>query len=717
MIEIRRLPKFSQTLIAASLCEQQRKMIKYISRFWYILPTKDSNIIRLLLLFLFTPILDTVGVGLIGPFTTVATNPDLMERSDWMASVYHTLGLTSKLHFILLLGVVIIATFYLKSLIYFHVQKYIYTYSYNQQTDLRLRLMRAYLNAPYDFHLRTNTAVIIQNIFNEANKFCNRAMLPILEALANLLIVLFLVLLLAITDPVATLTVSLLLFLAFAIYNKFRYRLAYLGQEASESQAEAIRVLNHAIGGFKDTRVIGCESYFENQMHRESQRYAVALTSFNVLQALPRMMLEAILITFLVGFTFACVMLSRSPQEFTATLSIFAMGSLRLMPSVNMFMSQIGALRNSTYTINKLYYDIKNLEKIKPSNQLHLSPASSEINSSPDKPHDLPVMHFRRQIVVKRLTYIYPGASEPAVQDVSLSIEKGQSIALIGKSGSGKTTLVDVLLGLLPPDSGDILVDDRSIYENLRDWQNMIGYVPQSIFLIDDTIERNIAFGVRDEWIDTEKVYQAIEAAQLSELINELPDGIKTVIGERGVRLSGGQRQRIGIARTLYHGREILVLDEATSALDSETEALVSDSIKSLIGSKTMIIIAHRLSTIEHCDRVYLLDKGKVLKTGTYREVVEDKDQAETIQNIVETKERDKALANTSYDFRSNLNPIMGFLKLLLDEVIDNKTEAQQLMNEAYSSALEMLKKLEMIEKAQIKEHEINDRISSKKIW
>ena len=229
---------------------------------------------------------------------------------------------------------------------------------------------------------------------------------------------------------------------------------------------------------------------------------------------------------------------------------------------------------------------------------------------------------FSNQIELDHITYSYENSSQLAVENISLRIKKGQSIALIGKSGSGKTTLVDIILGLLDPKAGDILVDGKSIYNNLRSWQDMVGYIPQSIFLIDDTVERNIAFGVPDRLIDTERMYQAIKAAQLEELIAQLPEGIKTQVGERGVRLSGGQRQRIGIARALYHERKILVLDEATSALDNETERLVSDAIKSLAGTKTLIIIAHRLTTVEHCDRVYLLEKGRVVESGSYREVV-----------------------------------------------------------------------------------------------
>ena len=231
-------------------------------------------------------------------------------------------------------------------------------------------------------------------------------------------------------------------------------------------------------------------------------------------------------------------------------------------------------------------------------------------------------MPFFDEIILDRITYSYPNVPEIALKNISLTIKKGQSIALIGKSGAGKTTLVDVILGLLTPDNGDIRVDDASIYKSLRFWQNLIGYIPQAIFLIDDTIERNIAFGVPDHLIDLQRVEKAIQAAQLVELIEQLPNGIKTTIGERGVRLSGGQRQRVGIARALYHEREILVLDEATAALDNETESLVSEAIKSLSGTKTIIIIAHRLTTVEHCDCIYLLEKGRIIKSGSYQEVV-----------------------------------------------------------------------------------------------
>jgi ABC-type multidrug transport system fused ATPase/permease subunit len=229
---------------------------------------------------------------------------------------------------------------------------------------------------------------------------------------------------------------------------------------------------------------------------------------------------------------------------------------------------------------------------------------------------------FSDRVILNSLTFQYPNTTRNILEDISLSIRKGESIGLIGKSGAGKTTLVDVILGLFIPQFGDIKVDGVSVYSDLRSWQNMLGYVPQSIFLIDDTLERNIAYGVADHLIDQNKLKKAIAMAQLGKVVEQLPDGVKTIIGERGVLLSGGQRQRVGIARVLYHEREILVFDEATAALDTETEHLITEATKALAGSKTIIIIAHRLSTIEHCDCIYQLEQGRILKSGSYQEVI-----------------------------------------------------------------------------------------------
>jgi ABC-type multidrug transport system fused ATPase/permease subunit len=311
-------------------------------------------------------------------------------------------------------------------------------------------------------------------------------------------------------------------------------------------------------------------------------------------------------------------------EELTSTLSIFALASIRLIPAFSNLASGISSIKNSSYALNQLYSDLKELENIENDKNQELEARSNLVQKLEHQQvlKEDKSFRFNHQVVLEQVTYSYPNASEIALEKISLTLEKGKSIAFIGKSGAGKTTLADVILGLLTPQSGDIQVDGQSIYSNLRLWQNLIGYIPQSIFLTDDTIERNIAFGVPDHLINSERLDKAIQGAQLKDVIDNLPDGVKTRVGERGVRLSGGQRQRVGIARALYHERDILVLDEATSALDNETESLVTEAIQSLSGSKTMIIIAHRLTTVQDCDCIYRMEKGKIIQSGSYREVV-----------------------------------------------------------------------------------------------
>ncbi|NMF62106.1 ABC transporter ATP-binding protein [Brasilonema octagenarum] len=599
-------------------------MKTYLSKFLYVISAKKRTIFVLLCLFLLTSVLDALGIGLVGPFMSLATHPDLVFKSSWLHWGYVNSGLKSTSQYIALLGLGIIFVFAIKSLLYFQVQRYIFNFSLTQQGLLRLRLLHGYLTVNYTYHLSKNSASLIQNIIHETFLFCYSVTLPLLSTAANSVVVFALIILLLKTDVSATASILLMLTLAFAFYNRFKDKMAYWGKEGSESDTEMIRIINHSVGGLKETRVIGCESYFESQMNIQAQRHALTGSLFQVFQNLPRIAIEALLVTFIVCFISISLVFNQNPQNLISILSIFAVASIRLIPAASQLMSALGTLRNSSYSLNKLYFDLQELEnsKLKSINYIDVL-YKSEPEEFIRKSNNLKKLNFIDKISIKQLNYCYPNVSKQALNNLDLTIDKGESIALIGKSGAGKTTLVDVILGLLIPNDGDIKVDGVSIYnDNLRYWQNMIGYIPQSIFLMDDTIERNIAFGVPDNQIDSQQLQRAIKTAQLEELILQLPDGMKTSVGERGVRLSGGQRQRIGIARALYHQREILILDEATSALDNETENLISEAIRSLSRTKTLILIAHRLSTVEHCDRIYVLEHGRIVKSGSYREVV-----------------------------------------------------------------------------------------------
>jgi ABC-type multidrug transport system fused ATPase/permease subunit len=377
-------------------------------------------------------------------------------------------------------------------------------------------------------------------------------------------------------NAIALILIALLLLISFGLLHPMRNRLARWSKERFHAYGEMIRIINHGLGGLKETRVIGCESYFKNQMEEQSRIYAKSSTLASAYGNLSRFVLEPLMMSFLIGFTFLFITLNQNQtQNLTEVLGIFALASVRLLPAVGNLISGINVIRGNSYSLDRLFFDLKELEKEKLINNFDSARVSNKL-----LPKGQQTFRFSDKVILDGLTFQYPNTTRNVLEHISLSIRKGESIGLIGKSGAGKTTLIDVILGLFIPQFGDIKVDGVSVYSNLRTWQNMLGYVPQSIFLIDDSLERNIAFGVPDHLIDQHKLKKAIEMAQLSEVVDQLPAGVKTIIGERGVLLSGGQRQRVGIARVLYHEREILVFDEATAALDTETEHLITEATK-----------------------------------------------------------------------------------------------------------------------------------------
>ena len=590
-------------------------MVDYLSKVLYVLTGSRKSLVFLLLIFIFTSILEAFGIGLVGPFISLASNPESIQSITVLDWAYRKSGVESPQQFIPIVGFVIIIIFCIQALLYFLAQTYIYRYTHQQKSRLIARLLKAYLAAPYTFYLKQNTAHIIKNIITETIQFTQGCLLSLLLFTTNAIVVGVLMGLMAFSSPLLLVMILVILVPTFLLFNKLGHRFKRWGRTQSETQREMIRTVNHGLGGLKETRVIGCESYFENKMDTQVRQYARAATLSQASNLLPNIFIKTCLIVFVVLFvSLFNIFFTESGQDLTAVMGVFAVAAVRLIPASSQFIGAMGKMRTSSYALDMLYLDLKEIEKRK------VDSTGKDQDQRGNK--DRNILSFAHQIDLIDVTYRYPGASELSLDQISFKIKKGESIALIGKSGAGKTTLVDVILGLLELESGDIKVDGVSIYENLRSWQNLVGYIPQSIFLTDDTIERNIAFGVPDDQIDQERLYKAIAAAQLEELVEQLPDGIKTGVGERGVRLSGGQRQRIGIARAIYHEREILVLDEATAALDNETESRVTEAINALAGTKTLIVIAHRLSTVENCDRIYMLEKGRVVKSGSYQEVV-----------------------------------------------------------------------------------------------
>jgi ABC-type multidrug transport system fused ATPase/permease subunit len=599
-------------------------MGNYLSRILYIVTGRKHELLVMIGIFLSVSLLDTVGIGLIGPFMALATSPKIIHQNAWLNYIYNYLNFQSTNQFIACTGLLIVAIFYAKSFLNFRMQAYVFKFSYEQAGFLTERLLKAYLAADYTFHLSRSSSTLLQTILTETAQFSNNVLIPLLISTSNAAVLIFLLLLLTWTSPIGTAAILGAILLAYVISSHFKDSMSVWLKIASEAQTSIIRVVNHSIGGIKEVRVIGCEPYFEEQISTHAKTYAETMSSVLVFGNLPRILVEAFLITFLIGFVSVFLMFGQEPQRLIAVLSMFAIASIRMLPAASALVGATTTLRSFRYVVDKLYYDLREIREEENNKPVSLRSLGRAMSSSQShrRQYSKGSMDFLETVVLNGVRYTYPQATKPSLHNVSLTIGKGEAIALIGKSGAGKTTLVDVILGLLTPQSGTIEVDGVSIYENLRQWQNLIGYIPQTIFLMDDTIERNIAFGVPDHEIDADRLNRAIQSAQLANLIQELPEGIHTIVGEKGVRLSGGQRQRIGIARALYHEREILILDEATAALDNETERLVNESIKNLSGQKTLIIIAHRLTTVEHCDRIYLMGQGQVLQSGSYQEIV-----------------------------------------------------------------------------------------------
>jgi len=602
-------------------------MLKFFKKFSYILPASKPDLLFVIVIFVFTSFIEAIGIAFIGPFIALASDFSIIKQYPVLVRAQGLLGVQQEGQFVAIVGLTAIIIFLLKTIITWATRVFIVRFSDKQQRLLIIRMARSYLEAPYVYHITKNSSSITDRLIEVANTFSSAIFAPLLNTLANFLLFISLFLLLCFTSlPIMLGLLTALLPVVF-FFNSYAPKLRKWGQRIRDSKEGIIQTVNHAFGSVKETKVIGCERYFEEQIAVQARKLEESHGTFMSFKILPRFVLEGGLVVSVIAILSISVLLNgEGVAGATSVLSVFALASIRLIPTITNSINGVNQLRASSYTVDQIYYELLELSSLNKSDDLVKAPDFSMAAVSTKRvKYDCQPLNFEDNITLERVSYKYPSSTGNVISDLSISIRKGESIAFIGKSGAGKTTLVDIILGLLVPQSGDLTVDGVSIYHDLRAWKNLIAYIPQSIFLIDSSIESNIAFGVPKDLIDYEKIERAIQVAQLKEVIDNLPNGIHTLVGERGILLSGGQRQRIGIARAIYHDRQILVLDEATAALDNETEKLVTDSIASLSADDriTLITIAHRLSTIKDCDRVYMLSGGRIEKFGKFLEVVE----------------------------------------------------------------------------------------------
>ena len=425
------------------------------------------------------------------------------------------------------------------------------------------------------------------------------------QLLTECLVTMCILILLLTTAPLATLTSTILLGgSVFLFFKYFRQKISQLGKEQQEVSGTMIKWVNQGLGASKEVKVSGKEDFFIKSYAAQSQIKANNSVYMKMLEQVPRLFIETLLVTIVLLTMVIIVFQGTDTSVIVSTMALFAMAAFRIMPSITRIVALITTIRYSQPALKVVYEDLFMNKELNNNDEFQYK-KSFNINKEN--------RYFNDSIKLNKVSFRYPGQQDYSVKEVSLNIPIGHSVAFIGESGAGKTTLVDLILGLFAPETGTVLVDGKNLVDQRTQWQQKIGYIPQSIFLSDDTIRGNVGFGIDAEKIDDKEVWRALEQAQLKEFVEKLPEKLETKVGERGVRISGGQRQRLGIARALYHNPEILFMDEATSALDNDTEKEIMKAIDSLKRDKTLIIIAHRLSTIENCDVVFKLNKGRLV--------------------------------------------------------------------------------------------------------
>lgn len=584
------------------------KLKDTIKKLWVLFNKRDKK--KFLLLFfmmIIAAIFETVGIGLIVPFVGIVTNPATIHEQPILSYIYEMLNFKSTNAFILL-GVLFLLTVYIVKnaylLLFYYVQ---YRVIFNQKVKLSGEMFKEYLTKPYTFHLQRNSAELLRNVNGEVTKVFDGILLASFQLLTELLVAAFILSLLIVTAPLATLTSGILLGGSVLVFFKvFRNKITHLGKENQRVSREVIKWVNQGLGASKEIKVSGKENYFVNSYSNQSKLMANNTIYKNMLDQVPRLFIETILVSVVLITMIIIVFQGTETDTLVATMSLFAMAAFRLMPSITRIVAMLTTIRFSQPALTVIYNDL-----IKDNSGKYPVYEDAAIETKPVKVNS--DKSFYNSINLENVYFRYPNQEDFSIKNLSLTIPIGNSVAFVGTSGAGKTTIVDIILGLFEPEKGRVSVDGKNLNDLMPIWQNKIGYIPQSIFLSDDTIRKNVAFGIADQDIDESAIQKAIEDAQLKDFVDSLPEGLDSVVGERGVRLSGGQRQRIGIARALYHNPEIIFLDEATSALDNETENEIMKAIDGLKGEKTLIIIAHRLSTIENCDIVFKVEKGKLL--------------------------------------------------------------------------------------------------------
>ncbi len=584
--------------------EEDKHMNKFKSALEVFDRKQKRNLVYMAIMIFLQSIAELLGVTIILPFINAIVDPDALMQEPYIRWIYDMLHMDNIEQLIILLAIAIIVIYILKNLFLIYVYDLTYRFAYYGKKKMQNTLMNYYIGKDYTFFLNINSSELIRNINTDPEMFYT-AVQNTLQLITELVVSTLIIAYLLVKDIAITIGVAVSVGVMFLFMVKgLRKILMRYGDERRTYSANMLKCMQQAFGGIKEIKIANREKYFQNDFEKQNEIYTYVIKQNAFLSSIPKPIMEALCIAGLMAVIAVKVGVGNADsKQFVAILGVFAAAAFKLLPSVNKISSYFAAIVHNGVVIDKVRDEYREIHEHEKNIGLSSDGKAEETEHK--------IITLNNEIKVENLEFSYPDTEVPVLSNVSIKIPKNCSAAFIGPSGAGKTTFVDLILGILTPQKGKITVDNIDIHEGMRSWHDKIGYIPQTIYMLDDTIRNNIAFGDTEE-INDERIWEALKQAQLDEFIREMEDGLDTVIGEAGVRLSGGQRQRIGIARALYRKPEVLVLDEATSALDNETEAAVMEAIDSLQGKMTMLIIAHRLSTIQNCDIVYKVDNGQV---------------------------------------------------------------------------------------------------------
>ena len=576
-------------------------MLKILKKLNVLLDAKQKRtMVIMVIMMIIGAILEACSISLIIPVIEVVIDENAVEKYEIVRVLYNGLHMQNLTQFALVIMSALIVTFVVKNIYLYWQQKFMYHFVYTNQFRTSERMMKNYLRKGYEFYLNADTAVIQRNITSDVNNMY-ALILSILQLVSESIVFVFLLGVLLLSDWMMTAMIAVLLIVTlWVIKSVIKPIMHKAGEDNQNYYSGLFKWISQTVQGIKEVKIAGKEQYFTDEYIKCGKGYVNAVQKYTLYNSIPRLLIETICIIGMVSYMMLLVATGRDFTEMMPILSAFSVAAIRLMPCANRINNQL----TSMAFYQPFFMGVSdNLQD-------EISGKNTDMSFAKETDKKLPI---HESITMRDVTYHYPNSEVLIFDHADMEIPIGASVGIVGASGSGKTTVVDILLGLLEVQTGGVYADGVNIKDEYRSWLKNVGYIPQLIFMLDDTILKNVAFGVPEDEIDMDRVWTVLKEAQMDEFVRSLPEGLNTGIGERGIRISGGQRQRLGIARALYYDPEVLILDEATSALDNDTEAAIMDAINSLHGRKTLVIIAHRLQTIEKCDMIYRVEGGKAV--------------------------------------------------------------------------------------------------------